>query len=363
MAATLLVGCARFDDSNSSPFTPAPDVGAAEIKPTTPSAAPPTSNPDGPPALAGPCEDPDPAVIATCLDSTGGLVALPDGQSALVAERISGRIMQVAPGRAPTEVGRIQVDGSGDGGLLDIALSPTYTEDKLLYALVTTSSDTRVVRLAQGDEPKNILTGIPRAASGNRGSLDFYTPTELLVLTSDNGDTAAATDPNSLAGKLLKVTSLSPTPNPPRPQITLSGIGTAGDVCTDGSGNIYVTDRTAIEDRLQRIDGLGTVFNPVWTWPDRPGVAGCAAGTGAVAVSMTTSQAVAALTTDPDTGAVSAEPTLLVKERYGRLNGATNTADGQILVGTVNKDGTNAGPTDDRVVKVQFPGAGGGGVD
>ncbi|MGV8875333.1 MAG: PQQ-dependent sugar dehydrogenase [Rhodococcus sp. (in: high G+C Gram-positive bacteria)] len=363
MAAAMLAGCARFDDSNSSPFTPAPEVGAAELKPTTPSETPPTSDPNAPPPPSGPCIDPDPAVIATCLDTTGGLVALPDGQSTLVAERRTGRIMEVAADRTPVERARIEVDGTGDGGLLDIALSPTYAEDRLLYALITTSSDTRVVRLAPGDVPKAIVTGIPRGATGNRGSIDFYSPNELLVLTGDNGDPAAAASPDSLSGKLLRVTSLSPTTNPPRPQIALSGIGTAGDVCTDGTGNIYVTDRTAIEDRLQRIDKLGAVFSPVWTWPDRPGVAGCAAGANGVAVALTTAKAVAALSTDPNTGAVSAEPTLLIQDRYGQLNGATSSADGQILVGTVNKNGTTVGPTDDRVVKVPFPGGGGGGID
>ncbi|MBY4205157.1 MAG: PQQ-dependent sugar dehydrogenase [Rhodococcus sp.] len=361
--AVLLAGCARFDDSNSSPFTPAPDVGAAELKPTTPSETSPPAGPNVPQPVSGPCVDPDPAVIATCLDTTGGLVALPDGQSSLVAERRTGRIMEVTAGRTPQQVATIPVDGTGDGGLLDIALSPTYAEDKLLYALITTASDTRVVRLAQGDVPKDILTGIPRGAAGVRGSLEFYTPNELLVLTGDNGDPVAAANPNSLSGKLLRVTSLSPTPTPPRPGIALSGIGTAGDVCTDGSGNIYVTDRTATEDRLQRIDKLGAVFSPVWTWPDRPGVAGCAAGQSGVAVALTTAKAVAALATDPNTGAVSAEPTLLIQDKYGQLNGATSTSDGQILVGTVNKNGTAVGPTDDRVVKVPFPAGGGGGFD
>ncbi|MGB6072191.1 MAG: oxidoreductase, partial [Rhodococcus sp. (in: high G+C Gram-positive bacteria)] len=99
MTAALLAGCARFDDSNATPFTPAPEVGAAELEPTTPSETPPPSDPGAPPPPSGPCVDPDSAVIATCLDTTGGLVALPDGQSALVAERRTGRIMEVAAGR------------------------------------------------------------------------------------------------------------------------------------------------------------------------------------------------------------------------------------------------------------------------
>ncbi|WP_072807282.1 PQQ-dependent sugar dehydrogenase [Rhodococcoides yunnanense] len=360
-AVTLVAGCARFDDSASTPFSPEPSFGAAEIEPVDPD-APPTSTTanQGPPP--GPCVDPDPNVIATCLDTTGGLVMLPGGASALVGERRTGRIMQVAAGQTPVEVTRIDVDGSAGGGLLDLALSPSYSEDGLLYAYVTTGSDNRVVRVAAGDTPKNVLTGIPRGTDGNRGALDFYGPDQLLVLTGDAGSPTAATDPSSLAGKLLRVNSLNPAQSGPAPTVALSGIGTAGDVCTDQTGNIWVTDRTAVEDRLQRIDPLGAVISPVWTWPDKPGVAGCAATPGAVAVSLTNGKAMAVLTTDQDTGAVSAAPSLLVQDRYGRLNGAAISADGTIWAGTVNKDVDGAGPNDDRVVKIPVP-AGGGGFD
>ncbi|MDJ0391985.1 PQQ-dependent sugar dehydrogenase [Rhodococcus sp. G-MC3] len=362
VVATLLAGCARFDDSTTSPFTPEPSFGAAEINPADPD-APPTStppNPNGPPP--GPCVDLDPNVIATCLDTTGGLVMLPGGVSALVSERRTGRIMQVTQGQSPIEIARVDVDSSGDGGLLDLALSPSYSEDGLLYAYITTSADNRVVRIAAGDTPKPVVTGIPKGAQGNRGALDFYNPSQLLVLTGDAGNPASAADPSSLGGKLLRVESLVPAQSGPAPQVALSGIGTAGDVCIDPSGSIWVTDRTAVEDRLQRIDPLGAVISPVWTWPDRPGVAGCAAGPGAVAVALTTGKAMAVLTTDKDTGAVTAAPSLLVQDRYGQLNGAAIAPDGQIWASTVNKNGDAPGPNDDRVVKIPIP-AGGGGFD
>ncbi|AYJ51852.1 PQQ-dependent sugar dehydrogenase [Rhodococcus sp. P1Y] len=364
MAVTtaLAVGCARFDDSTASPFTPEPSFGAAEIDPVDPDAPPTSTTPSVPGPPPGPCVDLDPNVIATCLDTTGGLVMLPGGVSALVAERRTGRIMQVTQGQSPIEIARIDVDSSGDGGLLDLALSPSFTEDGLLYAYITTQSDNRVVRIAAGDTPKNVLTGIPRGTQGNRGALDFYNPSQLLVLTGDAGDPAAAASPSSLAGKLLRVESLVPDQSGPTPQIALSGIGTAGDVCIDPSGGIWVTDRTIVEDRLQRIDPLGAVISPVWTWPDRPGVAGCGAGPGAVAISLTNAKAVAVLATDQDTGAVTAAPSLLVQDRYGQLNGAALAPDGQIWVSTVNKNGNAPGPNDDRVVKIPVP-AGGGGFD
>ncbi|MFC5112312.1 hypothetical protein [Kibdelosporangium philippinense] len=40
----------------------------------------------------------------------------------------------------------IPVDGTTDGGLTWVALSPTYTEDQLIYAYITTPTDNRVVR-------------------------------------------------------------------------------------------------------------------------------------------------------------------------------------------------------------------------
>lgn len=166
MLLLVLTGCARFDDAASSPFSPEPTAGPAEVGPRTDK--PPTST-SRPPRPSGPCIDPDPNVVATCLDTTGGIVVLPDGSGALIAERRTGRILRVAPEQPAAEIARIDVDGSSDGGLLDLALSPTFLEDGLIYAYITTGSDNRVVRIAAGDTPKPVLEGIPRGATGNAG--------------------------------------------------------------------------------------------------------------------------------------------------------------------------------------------------
>ncbi|RZK85286.1 MAG: oxidoreductase [Rhodococcus sp. (in: high G+C Gram-positive bacteria)] len=304
VTAVLAAGCAKFDDSASSPFTPEPTgASGAEVEPENP---PPSTTTTPPPSgPLGPCQDPDPSVIATCLDTTGGLVVLPDGATALVAERRTGRILQVAQGQTPKEIAHVDVDGTTDGGLLDIALSPSFVEDNLIYAYVTTPTDNRVVRIAPGDSAKEVLGGIPRGDAGNAGSLEF-SGDELMVLTGNAGNAAAAADPASLAGKLLKVTALSPAPTPaqPRPQVVLSGIGVAGGVCVDPGVAVWVTDRT-----------------PVTT---APGV--------------------------------------IVQDRYGQLGGAALGPDGLIWVSTVNKTGGQPGPNDDRVIKMPLP-SGGGGFD
>lgn len=356
LSSAVLAGCARFDDSASSLFTTEPSQGSGQVKPNPPPTPKSTT-----PRPKGPCIDPDRAVVATCLDTTSGLIPLPDGNTALVAERRTGRILQVTADQKPVEIAQIPVDGSGDGGLLGIALSPSYDEDSLIYAYISTPNDNRLVRIAKGDVPKDILTGIPKGAVGNAGSLVFASPNELLLLTGDAGDPAGATNPATLGGKLLRITSPSPGATPP-PVVALSGIGTAGGLCLDNKRNIWVTDRTATEDRLQRIAENGTLVSPAWTWPDHPGVAGCAAAADAVAISMTDAKALAVAPLDQKTQAVTAAPTLTLQNRYGMLNGAALGPDGMVWVATVNKSGGQPGPNDDRVIKIPVP-AGGGSAD
>ncbi|MFI6867282.1 PQQ-dependent sugar dehydrogenase [Nocardia sp. NPDC050406] len=354
----LLGGCARFDESASSPFTTEPDWQDADVDTPTPK-NPPTSG--SRPDL--PCVDPDPAVVVSCLDTTGGLITLSDGVSALVAERTTGRILKVeateegAP-PAPIEVAKVDVDPTGDGGLTAITLGPSFYEDGLMYAYITTPSDNRVVRISTegGGEAKPILTGIPKGPNGNRGSIDFHTPDRMVVLTGDAGDPAAAADNGSLAGKLLSVNSPAPGASP---EILLSGIGVAGGVCSDHNENIWLTDRTPTEDRLQRVgpDGVAT---KAWSWPDHPGVAGCVAASDGVAIALTNQKALAIAEADKGTHAITAAPTLFSQDKYGQLDSAAMGGDGTIWVGTVNKTGGQPNQYDDRVVRIPPPSGGPG---
>src|SRR3954447_21739993 len=163
----------------------------------TPTEIPP---PDG-------CKDYDPAVIATCLDTVVAVAAFPgDGRDpvALVGERRTGRILRVKHGTDPQVVATVPVDGSTDGGLTGLALSPTYAEDQLIFAYITTPGDNRVVRIAPGDVPKPVITGIPRGATNNRGALALDHSGALLLATGNAGTAQAAGDLNSLAGKVLR---------------------------------------------------------------------------------------------------------------------------------------------------------------
>lgn len=351
LSAALLLGsgCARFDEAQSAPFTTEPQL-----------APPPSAEPPPPPPLPGQpfpkvCEAK--GVMQGCLESTSGLIMGPDNKSALVAERLTGAVKEIATNAEPKVKVVIPVDPSADGGLMDIVLSPTYGQDRLMYAYISTPSDNRVVRIADGDVPKPILTGIPKGPNNNMGALIFTSPTTLEVLTGDAGDPAQASDPGSLAGKLIRIEQPT-TVNPSPPTTALSGIGGAGGVCVDGSdGSLYVTDRTEAGDRLQRIT-KDSVVSTVWTWPDKPGIAGCAATDGAVLVNMVTTKQTIAVRMAPDTGAVTGQPEVIRQDIHGHAWALAMSPDGNVWGGTVNKTSGDADKVDD-VVFPLFPQGGG----
>jgi len=160
LCAALLVGsgCARFDSAQSQPFTTEPELAPG------PSSTPPPPPPLPPKPFPKAC--PAPGVMQGCLESTSGLIMLPDSQSALVAERVTGAVKQVSVSAEPKVKLVIPVDPSGDGGLMDITLSPTYSQDRLMYAYVSTPTDNRVIRIADGRVVAGDARG--RASAGTR---------------------------------------------------------------------------------------------------------------------------------------------------------------------------------------------------
>jgi glucose/arabinose dehydrogenase len=345
VAVLCASGCARFSQAQSEPFTKPPQFGAA------PSSTPPPPPPLPPSTFKKVC--PAPGVMQGCLDSTSGLIMGPDSHSALVAERVTGAVKDISANAEPKVKMVIPVDPSGDGGLMDIVLSPTYDQDRLMFAYVSTPTDNRVIRIADGDVPKPILTGIPKGVTGNMGALIFTSPTTLEVLTGDAGDPAQAADPASMAGKLLRIEQPT-TINQAPPTTALSGLGAAGGLCQDtGDGSLYITDRTPTGDRLQRIT-KDSVVSTVWNWPDKPGVAGCAASDGTVLVNLINTKQTVAVRLAPDTGAVTGDPEVLRQDQHGHVWALQMSPDGNVWGATVNKTMGDAEKLDD-VVFPLFP--------
>ncbi|MCV7050167.1 sorbosone dehydrogenase family protein [Mycobacterium heidelbergense] len=342
-------GCARFNDAASQPFTTNP-----ELKPQ-PSSTPPPPPPLPPTPFPKAC--PAPGVMQGCLESTSGLIMGTDSKTALVAERTTGAVKEISVSAEPKVKVVIPVDPSGDGGLMDIVLSPTYNQDRLMYAYVSTPTDNRVIRIADGDIPKDILTGIPKGATGNTGALIFTSPTTLVVLTGDAGNPALAADPKSLAGKVLRIEQPTTIGQAP-PTTALSGVGSGGGLCIDPvDGSLYVADRTPTADRLQRITKTSEV-STVWTWPDKPGVAGCAAMDGTVLVNLINTKLTVAVRLAPSTGAVTGEPDVVRKDTHAHAWALRMSPDGNVWGATVNKTAGDAEKLDD-VVFPLFPQGGG----
>ncbi|HEU0087437.1 MAG TPA: PQQ-dependent sugar dehydrogenase [Pseudonocardiaceae bacterium] len=373
LLTALLAGCAvtpDFPDHDAGPFRPKLEIGPqAEPQPEIPSVPqPPGQGPSGgPPGPPRGCTDPDPQVVATCLEPVSALVVL-DGSAlvGLAAERTTGRILRVQQHRPTQVVTTLPVDATGDGGLTGLALSPTYDEDELLYAYLTTPIDNRVVRIAPGDVPKPVLAGIRKGPSGNAGALALDSNGMLVVATGDAGDPATATDPLSLAGKVLRIdTSGRADPgNATGSKVLASGLHNPGGLCTDAlSDELWVTDRAPGRDLLYRVRP-GTPLGPAaWSWPARPGAAGCVLLQGRIQVAFTTGAPMFALDIGPN-GTFLGQPVEIQLDHYGRVSATALSPEGRMVwLATINKTGGRPVSSDERVFILPDPLGPGGGHD
>jgi glucose/arabinose dehydrogenase len=198
-------------------------------------------------AVAVGCATPGTPVrtVADNLSFPWGLAFLPDG-SALVGERGSARLLQIRSDG--TTVSRGTVPGivpAGEGGLLGLAVSPTYATDGLVFAYATTATDNRVLRFRLGGEPTAIVTGIPKSEHHNGGRLAFGPDRMLYVATGDAETTSRSQDLASLGGKILRVTPAgAPAPGNPFPASPVWSYGhrNVQGLAWDEKGRMYATE-------------------------------------------------------------------------------------------------------------------------
>ena len=118
-----------------------------------------------------------PSVLVGGLEVPWAIAFLPGGD-ALVTERDSARLLRVTPRGAVSTVGTVPgAEPYGEGGLLGVAVSPSFGRDRQVYLNVSTAADNRIVRFwysGRGIGPLDpVVTGIPRAAIHNGGRLAF----------------------------------------------------------------------------------------------------------------------------------------------------------------------------------------------
>nr|MDP8945385.1 PQQ-dependent sugar dehydrogenase [Actinomycetota bacterium] len=144
------------------------------------------------------------SALATDLEVPWSFAFLPGGD-ALVTERDSGRLLRVSPSGDVREIQTLPEGGSGEGGLLGVAVSPDYEDDRYIYAYYTTGVDNRVVRFRMGEKPEPILTDIPSNTYHDGGRIKFGPDGMLYVSTGDAGDSENSQDRSSLGGKILRI--------------------------------------------------------------------------------------------------------------------------------------------------------------
>ncbi len=360
VAAVLLGGCGSDGYEPSGPFRPLPEGAPPEVGPP-PTPAPNPLRPADPGAEE---EGGDPNVVATGLAVPTGLALLPDG-TAVVGERDTGRIMQVFPDRSPARELMVVpgVDASGDGGLLGLAVSPTYLEDGLFYAYLSTAVDNRVVRFPIGGIPNAVLTGIPRGEVHNGGGLVFGADGTLYVGTGDTGDAALASDPASLGGKVLRIDVFG-GPVGPGPVFT-SGHRDVTAVCVGEEDRLFAADASLDgPDELNALtvgrDYAGPAGPVLEFAPGEDGLGGCAVVGEAVFLGALDGRRVHAVPVGAaDT--VSGELEEFLLDEYGRLRTVVADSQGALWITTSNRDGIGTpAEDDDKVLRINPPSAAGG---
>jgi glucose/arabinose dehydrogenase len=310
--------------------------------------------------------------IATDLDVPWGVAFLPD-RDALVAERGTGRILRIPlAGGSKREVMRIPgVAGNegGEGGLLGLAVAPTYRRDKWVYAYFTTATDNRIVRFKLGGAVHPILTGLRRGGRHDGGRIAFGPDGKLYAGVGEVGDEKLAQDRSSLNGKILRLNPDGSVPrdNPfPGSLIWSYGHRNVQGLAWDGAGRLWATEfGQDWEDEVNLIrpgrnygwpivegkgptDG-GRYVNPLVTWPTKE-----ASPSGAAIVGRTMYigglQGKAVMRVGLDgTRARALSPAL---EGHGRIRTVVRAPDGALWVTTSNRD-KRASPEagDDRIIR------------
>ncbi|MFE6902187.1 PQQ-dependent sugar dehydrogenase [Streptomyces sp. NPDC057717] len=154
--------------------------------------------------------------VAEGLNSPWGLAPLPDG-GLLVSSRDEATITRV-----DTKTGKKTVVGTvpgavpgGEGGLLGLALSPSFASDHWLYAYFTAKSDNRIVRMRYdakkppGDQlgaPETVFKGIPKGTNHDGGRIAFGPDKLLYAGTGETYVKKYAQDKKSPGGKILRMT-------------------------------------------------------------------------------------------------------------------------------------------------------------
>jgi glucose/arabinose dehydrogenase len=357
LSALALAGC-----SSSGP----PDAGGS-TPPPLPSSSP-AGTPPGTARLGTPQD------LATGLAVPWAIAFLPGGD-ALVTERDTARLMRVTPAGKVSTVGKVPgVSPAGEGGLLGVTVSPTFTRDHLVFLYYSAESENRIVRFEyrgpQISGVRTLVTGIPRGPIHNGGRLAFGPDHMLYASTGETGRGGLSQDRSSLGGKILRMT-LDGKPAPGNPFGTLVysyGHRNVQGLAWDSAGHMFAAEFG--QDRFDEINRIVAGRN--YGWPVVEGFGGDTKKYTPPLLTWTTDEASpSGLAYDrgslwaaalggrrlwqvplSQSGTVG-KPIAHFTGQYGRLRAVVTAPDGSLWVSTSNRDGRGSPkPGDDRILRI-----------
>lgn len=319
------------------------------------------------------------------LDAPWGLAFLPDG-SALVSERLTGLIRRVpAEGGSAAVVGEVPgVTTSSEGGLLGLAASPGFEDDRTVYAYVSGGRTNRVVALRIGADfgslrqDRVLLDGIRTADRHHGGRLRIGPDGLLWIGTGDAFLPENAADDRSLNGKILRIglDGSIPEGNPSGTAIYSSGHRNVQGIAFGPDGTGYASElghrtwdevnvlRPGLDYGWPETEGVAgdTGEPPIFTiHPDDASPSGIAYAHGSLWMGALGGQRLWQLPVDA--GAAAGEPIEHYAGTYGRIRTVEVAPDGALWIVTSNTDratwgGTDPRPGDDRIIRIELTPAG-----